>query len=89
MLAVIPARTDPTRPLIPQAFQNLFYQFPSIERFVVGLSRRDGAEVSKVGVLGLTVWSGAILGGGLPTAMIALLAVAGGALGLLLALAKG
>ena len=88
MLAVIPARTDPTAPLLPQAFQNMFYQFSSAESFVKGLARRDSDAVSLFAIALLLVLSSALLVGGLPDPVMGFFLMIGGGLGALVRMAQ-
>ncbi len=87
MLAVIPARTDPTAPLLPQAFQNMFYQFSSAEIFVRGLACRDSEAVSLFATVMLLVLSSALLVGGFPSPVLGFFIMIAGGLGALVRLA--
>jgi hypothetical protein len=87
MLAVIPARTDPTAPLLPQAFQNMFFQFSSAEIFIRGLARRDSEAVTLIATFLLLVLSSALLVGGLPSPVLGFFIMVAAGLGALVRLA--
>lgn len=88
MFAVVPSRTDPTRPLAPQVFTLTFFQFADVERFIRGLPGREGPAMEKLGA-GLLAFAGwALLSGGISTAALGLAAVCGAMIGMLSVMAK-
>lgn len=88
MFAVVPSRTDPTRPLAPQVFTLAFFQFADVERFIRGLPGREGPAMEKLaaGLLAFAGW--ALLSGGLSAAALGLAVGCGAMIGMLSVMAK-
>lgn len=76
MLAVVPSRTDPTRPILSQAFKHAFLQFDAVDAFVRGLTRRDGDAVAALSAAVFAFGGVVLLTGGVPLPALLIGAIA-------------